>query len=258
MQPLSITLIQTPLHWHDAAANRALFDDWFEQVPQSSQLVVLPEMFGSGFTMESGSVAESMAGPTVHWLKEKSREMDKTLCGSLVIEENGDFFNRFLWVQPDGGLATYDKRHLFRMADEQKHYQSGGKHILVELGEWRVCPLICYDLRFPVWFRNRGNYELLLCVANWPGARQVAWNALLKARAIENLCYAVGVNRVGTDGNGVSYRGGTSAYDYEGGVLLEVYDDPCLHTVTFDGEALNQYRKTFPAWRDADQFDLIL
>jgi len=256
MQPLTLSLIQTGVHWHDASANRTMFNEWFEKVPRSSQVIVLPEMFNSGFSMSSQRVAETMTGPTLGWLREQARRLDKIVCGSLVIETERGYFNRFVWVQPDGAVTSYDKRHLFRMAAEHKHYQPGGEHIIVKVGGWRICPLVCYDLRFPVWFRNRGDSDLLLCVANWPAARQRAWNTLLQARAIENLTYAVGVNRVGTDGNGVSYRGGTAAYDFQGETLLEIFDEAAIETLVLDAGALKHYRESFPAWQDADQFSL--
>ena len=257
MQPLTLSLVQTTTCWHDPAANRALFDEWLAQVPDDVQLVVLPEMFSTGFTMASHEVAEPMSGPTVEWLRRRAVDHGRTLCGSTVIEEDGRCFNRFLWVTPDGEVASYDKRHRFRMAGEHEHYAAGSERRVMRLGGWRILPLVCYDLRFPVWLRNRGDYDLLLAVANWPAARQRAWNALLRARAIENLAYAAGVNVVGEDGNGIEYTGGSAVYDPEGAALLEAGREPCLCTLTLDGDALEDYRRRFPAGQDADDFELV-
>ncbi len=258
MRSLTIDLVQTATHWHDPAANRALFDRAFEQLSPRSELVVLPEMFSTGFTMASTEVAETMDGPTVAWLRTAAARLGRTLCGSVVIESGGRFLNRFLWVAPDGGIGCYDKRHRFRMAGEHQHYAAGSERVVFRIGPWRILPLVCYDLRFPVWLRNREamDYDLLLAVANWPAPRQVAWNTLLRARAIENLSYAVGVNIVGVDGNGVHYGGGSAAYDFQGRVLTEADDRPALLTVTLDGDALENHRREFPAWQDADRFQI--
>jgi omega-amidase len=257
VQPLTVSLVQTATRWHDPAGNRARFDDWFAQVPATSALVVLPEMFSTGFTMASAEVAEPMSGPTVAWLRESAARLGKVVCGSVAIADGGQHYNRFFWATPDGALTHYDKRHRFRMAGEHQHYAAGDRRCVVTLHGWRILPLVCYDLRFPVWLRNRGDYDLLLAVANWPAARQSAWNTLLRARAIENLAYAVGVNIVGRDGNGVEYTGGSAVYDPEGRELVHAGDRPGIVTVTLDGEALTGYRQRFPAWQDADDFSLL-
>jgi omega-amidase len=256
MQPLTVSLIQTATHWHDPHANRALFDEWFAQVPAGADLVVLPEMFATGFTMAAAEVAEPMSGATVAWLRAAAARLGTTVCGSLVIAEGGRHFNRFLWATPAGELTAYDKRHRFRMAGEHQHYAAGDRRCVVALNGWRLLPLVCYDLRFPVWLRNRNDYDALLAVANWPAARQGAWNALLRARAIENLAYAAGVNIVGRDGNGVDYGGGSAVYDPEGRELIDAGNRKGVFTVTLDGEALTDYRQRFPAWQDADDFSL--
>ena len=253
---MKIALVQTETDWHDAAANRRRFDAWFEQVEPDTDLVVLPEMFSTGFTMDSREVAETMDGPTVAWLRDRAAALDAVLVGSVVIRAGERWFNRLVWMAPDGTATTYDKRHRFRMAGEHEHYDAGAERVVVRLDDWRVCPLICYDLRFPVWSRNRGDYDVLIYPANWPAARQGHWNGLLRARAIENQCFAIGVNRVGTDGNGVVYRGGTAVYDFEGTPLVEVFDDEQLVHVRLDRQGLDRYRAAFPAWRDADDFDL--
>ena len=258
MSSLTFALVQCATHWHDAAANRAAFDGWFTRLPPEADVVVLPEMFSTGFTMSAAEVAEPMEGPTVRWLGESAARLGKVVCGSLVIEDAGRRFNRFVWLEPDGTIAAYDKRHLFRMAGEHLHYVGGDERRVIAHHGVRILPIVCYDLRFPVWTRNRGDYDVVLCVANWPAARQVAWNALLKARAVENSSYAVGVNRVGVDGNDVRYRGGTAVYDPSGDTRLEVFDAEGVFTVTLDGAALETHRETFPAWRDADGFELTM
>ncbi len=256
MQPLTLSLVQTATRWHDPAGNRTLFDEWLARVPDASDVVVLPEMFSTGFTMAAERVAEPMSGATVAWMRHRAASLGKVLCGSLVIEEAGARYNRFLWVRPDGTVTAYDKRHRFRMAGEHEHYAAGAARPVVALNGWRLRPLVCYDLRFPVWLRNRGDYDVLLAVANWPAPRQSAWNALLRARAIENLAYAAGVNIVGTDGNQVSYTGGSAVYGPEGSALLEAGGDAGVFSVTLDREALDDHRARFPAWQDADSFEL--
>ncbi len=260
MQPVSanltLSLIQTATHWHDPLANQQLFQDWLAQVPAESTLVVLPEMFSTGFTMSSEEVAEDMSGPTVSWLTEQARSHNKTLCGSVVIRDTGRFYNRFLWVTPQGVASTYDKRHRFRMAGEHEHYAAGEHRVVIEHQGWRICPMVCYDLRFPVFFRNRDDYDLLLCVANWPAARQPAWDVLVRARAIENLSYMAAVNIVGTDGNGVTYSGGSVLLDPQGCSLAEAGDQSGVFSATLNIDQLKTYRQTFPAWQDADEFSL--
>lgn len=256
MQPLTLSLIQTATRWHAPAKNRALFDDWFTQLPAESDVVVLPEMFSTGFTMDSTKVAEPMSGPTVTWLRQAAGTLGKVICGSLVIEENGAYYNRFFWAQPNGDLEHYDKRHRFRMAGEHEHYAAGQRPLTLTYKGWRIRPFVCYDLRFPVWLRNRDDYDLLLGVANWPAARQGAWNTLLRARAVENLSYVVGVNCMGRDGNGVEYRGGSGVYRPDGEIQLEQLDREGVFTATLEPELLVSWRERFPAHLDADQFEL--
>ena len=256
MPSVTASLIQTHTHWHDPVANRAMFDIWLQDVPTDADLVVLPEMFSTGFTMASSAVAETMRGDTVTWLMDTARSLGKTLCGSVVIEDAGRYFNRLLWVGPDGAVQHYDKRHLFRMAGETNHYTAGDRRVIVELNGLRICLAVCYDLRFPVWLRNRDDYDVLLVVANWPAARVAAWMTLLRARAIENLSYVVGVNILGTDGAGVEYTGGSAVYDAEGRAVLEPSNKAEVATVVLDLGVLAEYRAAFPAWRDADDFEL--
>ena len=261
MQPLTISLIQTSTVWHDAAANRRRFEGWLDLVPDDADLVVLPEMFSTGFTMAAEAVGERMDGETLVWLRQQAADRGKTLCGSLVIAADGRCYNRFVWMPPDGQLQTYDKRHRFRMAGEHEHYACGEARLIVACGGWRILPAVCYDLRFPVWLRNRSldgalEYDLLLCVANWPAARREAWLTLLRARAIENLSVAVGVNIVGTDGNGVVYSGDSVVFDPAGQQLLYAGDGAGVFTTTLNGRSVQAWRADFPAWQDADQFEL--
>ncbi len=254
---LSLTLVQTTTHWHDPAANRSHFDELLQQVPAHAAMVLLPEMFSTGFTMASTEVAEDMQGPTVTWLRARAQAYGKVLCGSLVILAAGQYFNRFLVAMPDGTLHTYDKRHRFRMAGEHQHYSAGAQRLVFELGGWKVCPQVCYDLRFPVWLRNQGEYDLLVCVANWPSARQSAWNTLLRARAIENQAYVAGVNIVGRDGNDIDYGGGSAVYAPDGAILEEAGEHATLVTQTLSYQRLDTLRRTFPVWQDADSFTLM-
>ena len=253
---MKVTLLQTSLSWHDPAANCERFDEWLERVAPDTDLVLLPEMFSTGFTMHSSSMAESMSGPTVAWMRLRARERGFVIGGSVVIREADRHYNRFIWARPDETITTYDKRHRFRMAGEHLHYDAGDKRVIVELAGFRVCLMVCYDLRFPVFFRSRQDYDAIVCVANWPAARQLAWNTLLRARAIENQCYVLGLNRVGTDGSDISYRGGSACYDHLGETLVEEFDVEAALTVTLDKEPLDAYRAAFPAWRDADEFEV--
>lgn len=256
MQDLSITLLQTELAWHAAATNRAHFGELIRSIPDATDLIILPEMFSTGFTMEVREQAEPMSGPTVHWMAALARECGAVLCGSLVVEDDGNYYNRFVWMPPDGKHRHYDKRHLFRMAGEHRHFSQGSRREIFGLKGWRVCPLVCYDLRFPVWSRGANEFDLLLYVANWPAARRSAWTTLLPARAVENQCYVAGINRTGTDGKGIAYEGDSSVHDYLGQSLADLGPGHGHCTVTLDGAALARYREKFPAWQDADAFRL--
>ena len=256
MHDLKLTLLQTPLLWHDPEGNRAVLGDLIDREAAGSDLLVLPETFATGFTMEAAQVAESIDGPTVTWLREQATAHDTDICGSIIVADEGRHYNRLIWATADGGLRTYDKRHLFRMAGEHDRYSPGQERIIVRLGEWRICPMICYDLRFPVWSRNRNDYDLLLYVANWPASRISAWETLLPARAVENLCYVAGVNRTGADGNGVENGGRSMICDYLGNRVAEAQQDPATLRETLSLEKLQRYREKFPAWKDADSFEL--
>ncbi|MEY2920820.1 MAG: hypothetical protein RL261_2125 [Pseudomonadota bacterium] len=253
---LRVTMIQSDLAWQDPATNRRNLAAHFRGLAGHTDLIVLPEMFTTGFSMEAGTLAETMTGATVAWLREESAAVGCAITGSLIVEEGGRHYNRLVWATPDGGFAHYDKRHLFRMAQEDQHYAAGDQRLVVTLKGWRVCPMVCYDLRFPVWSRNRGDYDVLLYVANWPSRRRTAWSALLRARAIENVSYVVGVNRVGKDGNGTSYVGDSVALDFLGQVLGGERGGDFVETVVLDRESLATFRRDFPVHLDADDFEL--
>ena len=261
---LRVSLVQADTVWHDSAANQALYASLVRPLTGQTDLVVLPETFTSGFSNDAVDQAEGMDGASVAWLRGLAAEVGAVVTGSLVIREGGQVFNRLLWMRPDGSLAQYDKRHLFRMADEHRRYGAGRERLVVELHGWRVCPLVCYDLRFPVFSRNRWDaasgrfeYDLLLYVANWPAARRHAWRSLLPARAIENLAYVAGVNRVGTDGKGIAYAGDSVVLDMLGQVMLECGPQEQVATVALDAAALAAHRARFPAQLDADRFELL-
>jgi omega-amidase len=261
MQDLRITIIQPEIHWQQIEANLADLEERIWQIRDMTHLIVLPEMFNTGFTMNVRDVSEPMNGRTFKWLKQMAAQTGAVVCGSYIIREKESYFNRLIWMQPDGHHFSYDKRHLFRMADENRFFSQGGSQLIVELNGWRILPLICYDLRFPVWSRNifmaeknRLNYDLVLYIANWPAARIQAWDTLLKARAIENLCYAAGVNRTGKDGNGIDYNGHSAIIDPYGMDVLRVEEEQGMFSCILSGEKLQEFREKFPAYLDSDQF----
>ena len=256
MPTLDITIVQADLFWHDAEKNRDQFTRTIESIEDHTDLIVLPEMFTTGFSMDAPALAEPMDGVTVAWMRDMARSTNSAICGSVIIAEDADYRNRFICAQPDGSMTTYDKRHLFRLANEQDHYTQGDSVQTFELNGFRICPMICYDLRFPVWSRNRDNYDLLLYVANWPSPRHNAWATLLRARAIENLSYLAGVNRVGKDGNDLPYIGGSAIIDYLGNDLADLGDRQDTATATLDLEALQKFRDRFAFHKDADNFAL--
>lgn len=265
MKNLRISLVQGDTRWRDPAANRDYYADLLDPLHNTTDLVILPETFTSGFSNEAVSEAETMEGPTVEWLRQQAHSIDAAVCGSVQIRAGDGVFNRLVFVKPDGELHTYDKRHLFRYAREHERYAAGRERLTVEWRDWRICPLICYDLRFPVYSRNRFNversgmldYDLLIYVANWPSARNHAWQMLLRARAIENQCYVAGVNRVGTDGNGLHYGGESAVIDFLGTPLSEATDEEVVTTTLLQVVPLLQHREHFPAMLDGDAFTLV-
>jgi omega-amidase len=255
---LNVAVFQFDLVWENPEANRSKIDEWLRKLSEKTDLVVLPEMFTTGFSMNASEWAETMDGESVRWLKERSAEFQTALCGSLIILENNKVFNRLLFVEPSGEVHIYDKRHLFSMGKEDLHFQKGVKRLIVNYKGWRVCPLICYDLRFPVWARNRNEYDILIYSANWPQSRADVWNTLLKARAIENQSYVVGANRVGVDGNLVSYSGNSQLINPKGGLLSEIGDHhKGIVSARLSYADLMKFRTSFPVLDDADAFGLI-
>lgn len=255
---LHITLIQPDIVWEDKAANLQHYEKMIAAITGPRHVVALPEMFSTGFSMESERLAEPMDGPTVQWMADMAAKHRCILTGSLIIADDGKYYNRMLWVQPDGGIGHYDKRHLFAHATEDEHYTPGTTRMIAQVNGWRINLMICYDLRFPVWARNVGDeYDVLLYVANWPEIRSQAWKTLLQARAIENQCYVVGVNRVGKDGKGFSYTGDSSVHGPLGEQLWQHSNAEAVHTVTLDKDTLQQVREKLPFLKDADKFMLL-
>ncbi|HTC27250.1 amidohydrolase [Dyella sp.] len=264
MQALNISLVQGATRWHDAPANREYYGSLVRRVAGQSDLIVLPETFLSGFSNDTRASAEGMDGEGVAWMRALATEVNAVVTGSLAISEGGKVYNRLIWARPDGTFAQYDKRHLFRMAGEHTRYGGGTERLIVELKGWRILPQVCYDLRFPVWLRNRRlesatggmDYDLSFFVANWPAPRRQPWRTLLRARAIENLSYVIGVNRVGVDGNDLPYAGDSAVIDPVGEPLIELGTQEQVVTVTLDPVPLLAHRERFPAWMDADNFSL--
>ena len=254
---LRVTLVQTELAWQAPATNRRALAAHLRGLAGHTDLIVLPEMFSTGFSMDAEGLAETMDGPTVGWMREEAAATGCVVTGSLIVRDGERCRNRLVWARPDGTLEHYDKRHLFRMADEQRHYGAGSRRLVVDLKGWRICPMVCYDLRFPVWSRSRGDYDVLLYVANWPQRRAHAWSTLLRARAIENLAYVVGVNRIGRDGNGATYAGDSVALDFLGQPLTSEGGGDRVETAVLDLESLRKYREAFPAHLDADCHEIL-
>lgn len=277
MLPLTITTIQTNLVWENKAANLQSIERKIIDLEEKTEVVVLPEMFSTGFSMQPRLLAETMDGETVQWMKEISAKNKIILTGSLIIEDNKQFYNRLIWMLPNGQFGFYDKRHLFGYGEEDKHYAAGNKRLIASAKGWKINLQICYDLRFPVWARNRileteniidetagvpgesnfpvkPEYDVLIYVANWPERRNHAWKTLLCARAIENQCYVVGVNRVGRDGNNINHSGNSLVIDPLGEVLYHMADEEDVFTITLQKEALSEVRTKFPFWKDGDNF----
>jgi omega-amidase len=255
---LNITIVQPDIVWEDKEANLRQYERFIETAGAKKEVVVLPEMFTTGFSMRPEALAETMEGRSVSWMAEMAAKHRCILTGSLIIEEEGNYYNRLVWMQPDGKYGIYDKRHLFGYGHEDEHYTAGDKKLIVSVKGWRICPLICYDLRFPVWSRNSPEaYDVLLYVANWPERRNLAWKTLLQARAIENQSYVVGVNRVGTDGKDIAYSGDSSVFGPMGEPIWQQSQETCVETITLERETLNAVRSDLPFLKDADRF-LIL
>lgn len=270
MSTLTISGIQSQLHWEDAAANRAMFEGKIGRLTGKPEIIIIPETFSTGFSMKPGELAESMAGETVKWMKRVAAEKNVILTGSVIIKENENYFNRLIWMLPNGQAGIYDKRHLFGYAGEDNEFTPGAKRLIASVKGWKINLLVCYDLRFPVWSRQHltpspsphvetgatinPEYDVLIYVANWPERRNHAWKTLLQARAIENQCYVVGVNRVGHDGNNIYHSGDSMVVDPMGEVLYTKAHEEDVFTVTLHKEKLDEVRTKLPFWRDGDNF----
>ncbi|HEU4576023.1 MAG TPA: amidohydrolase [Chitinophagaceae bacterium] len=262
MSLLTISLIQTNLHWENKAANLQMLEKKILQIRQKTQVVILPEMFSTGFSMKPALLAETMDGPTVQWMKRMAAEKNIVLTGSVIIKENDLYFNRLIWMLPTGQLGYYDKRHLFAYGQENQFYTAGKKRLVASVNGWKILLLVCYDLRFPVWSRQQSQnespeYDLIIYVANWPEKRVHAWKTLLQARAIENQCYVAGVNRVGPDGNHFNHTGDSMVVDPLGALLYHKTGTEDIATVTIEKPALELVRQQFPFWKDADHFMIL-
>ena len=275
MQDLKITIIQSDLHWENKEKNLELFSQKIADISEQTDLIILPEMFTTGFSMRPELFAETMTGTTIAWMKAKAKEKKCVITGSFICEDKGKHFNRLVWMNAEGTYNSYDKRHLFRMGDEDKYYGHGEKKIIVDLKGWKICPLICYDLRFPVWARNTKiesssknqesrqknecvlEYDVLIYVANWPERRSHPWKSLLVARAIENQSYVVGVNRVGNDGNDIYHSGDSVVLNFKGEAISKIESGKeSIFTITLNYKELEDFRKQFPVMLDADDFEI--
>jgi len=286
---LKVTIIQSDLHWENIDQNLNMFSEKIDAISESTDIIVLPEMFNTGFSMNSEKLAETMDGKTVDWMKEIAKRSNAVVVGSLIVKtcplsgaEEQKFYNRLVWAQPDGDLYTYDKRHLFRMGDEHLSFSTGKERLIVTYKGWRFCPMICYDLRFPVWSRNKqlsvdscqlsgskqqttnnkqqnsNVFDILIYVANWPEARKQPWSKLLEARAIENQCYVIGANRIGVDGNGIPCSGNSVVIDPKGETLSNIPENEnYTETLTLSLDELNAFREAFPVTKDGDEFEII-
>lgn len=254
---LHIAVYQFDIVWEDPQANRDKIDRWLKKTNETTDIVFLPEMFTTGFSMSADTMAEPMNGATVQWLKEKSSEYQLAICGSMIIREKEMYYNRMLFVEPSGEIKFYDKRHLFSIGNEDEYFQKGTARVIINYKGWRICPLICYDLRFPVWSRNHDDYDILVYSANWPQNRKEIWNILLMARALENQTYVVGINRIGVDGNSISYSGNSQLIDAKGKILSDTEDYyENIVSGEFSYSDLMKFRTSFPVLPDADPFEL--
>jgi omega-amidase len=256
MQDLKVTLIQTKIFWEDRKKNFEHFGKKIESIKEKTDLIILPEMFSTGFTMNAGSLADKPNGETVEFLKHWSKREKSFICGSVIVKYKGKFYNRLILCSPEGKIFKYDKRHLFRIGNEHNVYTSGNQHLIIKIKNWRVAFFICYDLRFPVWCRNKNNYDASVFVANWPEIRAYHWNSLLLARAIENQSYVIGVNRIGKDGNGINCTGDSAVINPLGKYLVNAKSKDGIFTAELSHKILTDYRAKFPAYKDADKFEI--
>ena len=262
MSKLIFTLIQTELTWEDREKNLSMFTEKINNLQSPSHVIILPEMFTTGFSMNPAQLAETMDGASIDWMRQTASRKKCIVTGSLIIEEDGKYYNRLIWMLPNGEFGYYDKKHLFAYAEEDKFYTSGTKRLIARVNGWKINLMVCYDLRFPVWARQQFDehqnfeYDVLIYVANWPEKRSTAWKTLLQARAIENQCYVIGVNRVGTDGKGIYYSGDSMVVDPLGEIIYHKAHDEDISSITLNKNHLEDVRNRFPFWRDADEFIL--
>ncbi|MFH2143999.1 MAG: amidohydrolase [Bacteroidota bacterium] len=255
---LKITIIQSDVAWENKALNIIHFGELVSDIQTETNLIILPEMFTTGFTMKPEKFSEELNGETVNWMKSIAKSKNTTVIGSIIISDNNEYYNRLLSVDFKGNCLFYDKRHLFRMGNEHNNYSNGSERLIVDINHWKICPLICYDLRFPVWSRNKGDYDILIYIANWPETRREIWITLLMARAIENQCYVVGVNRIGVDGNAISYSGDSIVVNPKGTIIsgTKPYKES-VETIELSLDELTEFRQKFPVGLDADNFKII-
>jgi len=260
---LTLALIQTDLYWEEKGANLAMFEEKIWQLPEAVDVILLPEMFNTGFSMNAKQLAEPLNGPAFRWMQQMADQANALVLGSVISRDGERFYNRLYWVEPKGIYDLYDKRHLFRMGNEHLTYTYGKERLIKEYKGWRICPLVCYDLRFPVWSRNTRDketgkpaYDLLIYLANWPMPRVHVWDVLLKARALENLAFVAGLNRIGKDGEGIAYCGHSNVYDFKGKGAWEIREDAFIDIVKINRSELDDFRNNFPAHLDADEFSI--
>ncbi|MDR3693649.1 amidohydrolase [Mucilaginibacter sp.] len=259
MENLKVTTFQGYLYWENIDKNLQNITTRLSNIREKTNLIILPEMFSTGFSMEAEKLAEAMGGKTMKWMFKIAKEFDCVLTGTIIIKENEKYYNRLIWMRPDGTYEYYDKRHLFAMGKEHMTYTPGNKRLIVELKGWNICPMICYDLRFPVWLRNaHAEYDLLIVTANWPEKRIAHWRTLINARAIENQAYVIGVNRVGHDGNEVYHSGDSTCIDPTGNVIYYKRDEEDLYTFTINADEVTKTRRALPFLKDEDDFKIIV
>jgi predicted amidohydrolase len=255
---LRVSIIQSDLVWENKSLNFSHFDELIEAIELNTDLIILPEMFTTGFSMNAEVLFDKPEGGTLDWMRQHAIKKQTAITGSAIVKVKDSFFNRLYFVKPDGSYNTYDKKHLFTLAKEHEHYSAGSRKLIIEYKGWKICPLICYDLRFPVWARNTENYDLLIYVANWPEKRIAAWDALLKARAIENMCYCIGVNRIGQDGNDYPYVGHSAIYDTLGQkISTDLFEEAFVETKILSKVHIDNTREKLGFLRDRDSFELL-
>ncbi len=258
MDALTFTLIQSNLYWENKTANLEMFTQKINDITTATNVIILPEMFTTGFTMQAAALAETMEGETVHWMRKMAATKQCAICGSVIIESKNKYYNRFIWMQANGELQYYDKRHLFAFAGEDENFTGGNTNLIVTQNDLKINCNICYDLRFPVWVRQTENaYDVLIYVANWPQRRSTVWQTLLQARAIENQCYVFGVNRVGVDGKDIYYSGNSMVIDPMGEIIYNKADAEDVFTFTIELQKIKEVREKLPFLKDADKFEII-